>query len=470
MGLRSWSRRAATAIVAIAGLVAGAPAVARPVARPSVTWMGSYRAPGTPVRYDRVGVLKIGSPRARNVLVLEPGTSAGSAYFAPLARWLVSRAPGWQVWSVERRENLLEDQSMLDAGKSGAATAAQVFDYYLGYLSDPAIARHYRPVASTGDRFAKRWGMDVAVHDLRTVIARARRLGGRVVLGGHSLGGSVVTAYATWDFGGRAGADGLAGLVYIDGASGPAESARAARAALTGLDRPAQTPWLSFGGIPAPYAGLFETTGALGALTAPNRPSLGQSFALLPGYLKPPVPVTNLAQYGYALNVGSSPASLAAAQGHLGAGISPQTFNGFHGWNGSGALTPIRRFATMFSGYGLRGVDGVEWYFPQRLTDDTAAVDEGLPNPAQRVLGVHATMGRRLPRSLRMYAFGAALGGPAVGAATLALARESHIPRANLTLVDRSRTYAHNDPGGAYPHNVFFVHLAAFLRGVATRR
>ena len=62
--------------------------------------------------------------------------------------------------------------------------------------------------------------MKVAVEDLRRVITAAEDLGGKVVLGGHSLGGSVVTAYATWDFGGKPGADGLAGLVYIDGGSG----------------------------------------------------------------------------------------------------------------------------------------------------------------------------------------------------------------------------------------------------------
>jgi hypothetical protein len=208
-------------------------------------------------------------------------------------------------------------------------------------------------------------------------------------------------------------------LVYDDGASfGSAETARAARAALAQLDAPAQTPWLAFGGIPAPYAGLFETTGALSAITSPNSPSLGQSFSALPADLKPPVPVTNLAQYGYALNVGSSPGSLIAAQAHLGAGVSSVTIDGYHGWNRAGALTPITRFATMFSGYGLQGVDGVEWSFPERLTDDTAAVDNGLANAAQKVLDVHATMGRRLPHDLLMYAFGAALGGSAVPAAS----------------------------------------------------
>ena len=42
-------------------------------------------------------------------------------YFAPLARDIVSQTRGWQVWSVERRENLLEDQSMLDGAKQGGA-------------------------------------------------------------------------------------------------------------------------------------------------------------------------------------------------------------------------------------------------------------------------------------------------------------------------------------------------------------
>jgi hypothetical protein len=62
-------------------------AVAVAAAAPlKVSWMRGVRAPGTPARYDRVGVLRIGPRTARNVLVLEPGTSAGSAYFAPLAK------------------------------------------------------------------------------------------------------------------------------------------------------------------------------------------------------------------------------------------------------------------------------------------------------------------------------------------------------------------------------------------------
>ena len=86
-----------------------------------VTWMPGYPAPGTPAKLDKVGVIKVGPHHAPNVLVLEPGTSAGGGYFVPLAKWIVSTTPGWQVWSVERRENLLEDQSVLSLAKEGKA-------------------------------------------------------------------------------------------------------------------------------------------------------------------------------------------------------------------------------------------------------------------------------------------------------------------------------------------------------------
>jgi pimeloyl-ACP methyl ester carboxylesterase len=442
----------------------------------SVTWMPSFVAPDTPAHYNKVGVLKIGPSSAKNVLVLEPGTSAGSAYFVPLAQWIVSKTPGWQVWSVERRENLLEDQSELNLFKQGKATATQLFDYYLGYIKDPAITHHFAIIPNSTVEFAKNWGMNVAVQDLHTVIGSAKKLGGKVVLGGHSLGGSVVTAYATWDFNGKPGADELSGLVYIDGASSPTPEAPSAGGSpapvtaalatqeLQALDQPSVSPWLNFGGISAPYAGIFSATGSAAALLDPNAPSLGQASGLLPSDIVPPVRVSNLGQYGYALNVATSPPSLEAAQAHIGTGVSS---NGpIHGWNGSGALTPITRFATMFSGADVDNADGTEWYFPQRLTDDIAAVADGNANPAQSVLDVQSTMGHDLPHSLRIYAFAAHLGGPGVLTATQDLAQQSGIPMSHLTLVDEHTTYAHNDPAGAYPNNIFFAHLVPFLKGV----
>jgi hypothetical protein len=76
-------------------------------------------------------------------------------------------------------------------------------------------------------------------------------------------------------------------------------------------------------------------------------------------------------------------------------------------------------------------------------------------------------MGHKLPRNLRIYAFGAALGGAGVVQAAETLAKQSHIPSRNLTLVNRASTYAHNDPAGASPkRNQFLKGLVRFLQKV----
>ncbi|MGH2986109.1 MAG: hypothetical protein ACRDLO_05410, partial [Solirubrobacterales bacterium] len=178
-----------------------------------------------------------------------------------------------------------------------------------------------------------------------------------------------------------------------------------------------------------------------------------------------PVPVTNEAQYGYALDVDTSPPGLAAAQAHLGhlaESGDPRP------WDDAGELTPVQRFADMFSGTGLRGLDGTAWYHPRRLTIDSGAVAAGNANPAQEVLDLRATHGRDLRRGLRIYAFGASLGAERVLDAATSLAGQSRIPKRNLTLVDRATTYSHNDPNSAFPRNAFVRNLKHFLGEIAS--
>ena len=79
------------------------------------------------------------------------------------------------------------------------------------------------------------------------------------------------------------------------------------------------------------------------------------------------------------------------------------------------------------------------------------------------MLGLRSTLGRRLPHALRIYGFGARLGGALILNEIRRLARQSGIPPSHLTLIDRHGTYAHNDPAGAFPRNVFFTHLVGFL-------
>ncbi len=474
-------RRCGLALAAIAAIAPAAVAPAASAAagvRVHKKWMTGYAAPETPEKLDRVGVIEVGSRTAKNVLVMEPGTSAGAAYFVPFAKWLAEKAPGWQVWAVERRENRLEDQSELTKLKFGGATPLELYHYYLGYLTEPSLERHFKPLseAQADATGARGWGMNVAVQDLHVVIEAAKALGGKVVLGGHSLGGTVVTAYATWDFGGHPGANGLSGLVFDDGGSNPTSiSPEQAEAELNAESE--KSPWLAFGGIPAPYLGLFSAVSSSVAHAAPGEEAVLAKFALLPEELKTRnskgevVPSTNEAGFAYGVNVGSSPPSLAAAQVHAGTGIEEAGPGEPWVWNGTGAITPIQRYAEMLSGWGIQGMDGTEWYFPERLTIDTGAVAEGNANPAQEVLGEHAIFGHELPQSLHILAINSELdklfGG---GFSTLdfaeVLAEQSHIPAENVTLIDEENSYAHNDPNGAYPENEFMNHLVPFLEGV----
>ena len=252
-----------------------------------------YASPGTPAKYNKVGILEVGPKRAKNILVLNPGTSSSAAYFAPLAKTIVSRSPGWQVWAVERRENLLEDHSVFNRAKRGQARPQEVFDYYLGWLADDSIEPHFQSIPDSSVGFARDWGMRVQMEDLHRVVKRADRRGRRIVLGGHSLGGTMTTAYATWDFKGRAGGRDLSGLVYIDGGSRTtALTTDEAEQRLQELE--VESPWLAFGGIPSPLTGLFNTAGSLSVLVDPDARSIGQQFPLLPANLKPPIPVTNV--------------------------------------------------------------------------------------------------------------------------------------------------------------------------------
>jgi pimeloyl-ACP methyl ester carboxylesterase len=460
--VRPGSRRLRTLVLAVGAAVLTSLALCgSAIARDHVIWMDGAHPRGTPDEFNQVGVLKYGPSSARNVLVLVPGTSAGAGYLAPLARTVVHRLDGWQIWAVERRENLIEDQSMLNKVKRGDATPRRFFNYYLGWLTNDNIENHFRLVPESQVGFARRWGMRVEVNDLRHVVKAATRQGGDVVLGGHSLGGSITTAYATWDFQGGAGVEDLSGLVYIDGGSG-ADSPTPAQARKSLHDLQNSSPWLAFGGIASPFLGLFSAVGSTLAVVAPDSPAELEGFALLPLELVPPVPVTNEGGFGYAVDAGTSPNSLRAAQvnaGHLAASGDPRT------WVRDGAITPIQRYAAMLAGTRLTNVDGSAWYHPMRLTIDSNAVAAGNANPAQDVLNVRAIHGDEI--DVPIYAFGAALGGERVLDAARLLAQQSGLPARELTLINRERTYTHNDPNSANPKNVLVDNLVPFLRRVA---
>jgi triacylglycerol esterase/lipase EstA (alpha/beta hydrolase family) len=440
---------AATAICLIA---------AAPAAADRVVTIDGARPKGTPASLDKVQIVQTGPARAKHVLVLVPGTSAGAPYFRPLAQAIVARMPGWQVWSVERRENLLEDQSVLDQVKAGAATGQQLFDYYLGWIGANTTAPRFTPKTDAETAYARDWGMAVAVGDLHNVIRLARKGGRSVALGGHSLGGSIIDAYATWDFDGKAGGEDLNGLVFIDGgsAAGTAITPEQAQESLTALST--TSPFLDLTGMGLPWsAGVFNAVGSTTTLKEPNAPSLLQSWSFLPAELKPPVAATNIASYGFALDDKTGPKSLALVQshiGHLADSGDPR------GWVDDG-LTTASRVATVFSG--IPGMDGTAWYHPRRLSIDAGAVNGGIANPAARALGVKATHGKDLKTPI--YAYETSLGKGRVLKAAASIAKQAGIPRRSVTLVDRSTTNSHIDPISDTPgRNDFLATVMPFLK------
>ena len=188
---------------------------------------GSIACPAsTPPRprppYDRVGVLEIGPAQAKNILVLNPGTSASAAYFAPLAKTIVEAGAG--LAGVGGRAPREPARGPLGArprqGRQGHRAA--------GLRLLPRLAHrpeHHRPLpARSRTRTSATRASGGCASRSRTCAASSRRRSGAAAascVGGHSLGGSITTAYATWDFDGEPGAEDLAGLVFIDGGSGP---------------------------------------------------------------------------------------------------------------------------------------------------------------------------------------------------------------------------------------------------------
>jgi len=399
---------------------------------------------GTPAKYDSVQVRTFGSPTASHVLVLVPGTNGGAGDFDLVAPYLVDHVPDLQVWAEMRREGVLQDESVIQSTLAGKTTTQQMFDYYLGWISNPKITDHYQPLKASSYAFVDDWGMAVAMNDLHAVIVKADDGGKRTVtLGGHSLGGTEAAAYAAWDFNGTAGYTGINGIVCIDGCAGAQgfygttptiPSVQAELAQLT-----TKGPWLDLLGVGLPWAtGAFSEVGAVTAYKDPTGPATTfEDFPLLPASFKAPVPVTNAAQLGYAFDYKTSPPGLKLIQVHSG---HVATTGDPAGWVDDG-ITPITNVVDTFAQTPLAAA---EWYYPERLSIDAGAAASLQQTPVATYLGLRLTHTAQV--DVPLYAFQTALGGADNGVADSAEAykAESKIP--SVTVVSRTATYSHLDP------------------------
>ena len=406
-------------------------------------------APG-PAGYDRVWIEAFGSSRARNVLVLVPGTSGGIGSVAPVARDLAQRVRGLQVWVADRRGHAFEDQR----GFTGDARRA--LDYYLG--------GRYDRVTPEEAPFVSEWGLGVAVRDLRRVVLRARDGGRRrVLLGGHSRGASTAAAYAAWDFGGRPGHKDLAGLVLIDGgllgafgAVSAQPDLAAARAELERI-RGGAVFYSGFGaGLPAELTRLFGQLAGFLARRAPDARSALARFPLLPAEFRPKVRVTNEAFLGTIFDATySTPArrALRTHSGRLRRSGRPR------GWE-SGERTPMSRLRSAF---GRVGANATEWYFPQRLILDIAAADPMRRDAVGDLLGLRLWHTRSI--DVPLYAYQTELTQGGVLRSARRLRARADVPRWRFS----SDTGAgHLDPVlGSPSRNSFLTTVVPWLRRVA---
>ena len=445
---------ATLALVAVA-LTSPGPAMARE----RVITVPTAPEPG-PAQFNQVTVHQFGPASGKRILVLMPGLVGGAGDFTLAARYLVKRVDGLQVWAIDRRTQALEDTSTFAAAENGAISLQQAFDYYLGWITNngnPPNHFEFRP--SDADPYARDWGMGVALNDARAVVRLARRHGRRqVVLGGHSLGASLAAAYAAWDFNGRPGYKDLRGLVLIDGGllgSFDAYDLAQAQQAVAGLQ--SGSPFVDLLGIGLPEAaGVFAEMGGLYAEKAPAASATTlQSFFLLPPQFNPPFPVTDRALLGYAFDRDSSPPELSLLHvngGGLAGSGNPRDWV-------DGGLTPVSRLAKTF---GQEPTNGVEWYFPKRLTIDTNGADQMTQNDVANFLGLRLMHTRQV--DLPLYAIATDLSAARVLDGARNFIRRSRIRRKESTLVNRNPLMSHLDPLIAAPkRNGFLKTVVPFL-------
>jgi hypothetical protein len=428
----------------LAAVVAALLALAAPAAAERYVPMKVPPGPG-PSKYDRVFVQQLGPASARTVLVLVPGTNGGAGSITLVARDLVRRIRHLQIWIVDRREQALEDTSVFEGGDP-----QQAHDYYLGF--------HYTRADGADAKFAADWGLRLQLSDLHSVVARARRHGRRVVLGGHSAGASTAVAYAAWDFRGRPGYRDLAGLVLIDGGLlGSFDFADLARAKAELADIRAGDVFDDLLGLGFPEInGIFAQVAALWAYRRPDERSVLQQYPLLPDLVKPPVRVTNEALLGFAFDETTSPELLSDVHVHAGrlAGSGDP-----RAWR-DGELTPIRRLARVWA---ASGPNATEWYYPHRLRLDIDAASPLRQTAAARYLGLRLSHAKGI--DLPLYAYSTDLTRGRVARGARRLARMSRIE--HPVVVD-DRHAAHLDPVSAPPRtNRFLKTVLPFLRRLA---
>lgn len=394
----------------------------------------------TPAALNRVRVMRYRSDSAtpqpaRSIVVAMPGFLGGAGSFDPLARALVKRGAAAmtpvEVWVIDRRSNLLEDLRGMDV-----ADAMRDPDVAAGYYLrrdltlDGAAFEGYLGASDPSLSYMAEWGIASLVRDVKAVIDRVPAPRSHVVLLGHSLGASIVEAFAAWDFDGVAGYRSLAGLAMIDGVAG-GTSVTEAQYLTAGVSGPggfgsASLSRLRSAGpyfVALPFLGVralvVSEIVARRAAVAPDAvvadPDRDSIYQVLLGVRAMP-PLTNAAAFGFGFDEASCPLAFARMSVGAPAGgalrMAPNAFDptetltapasetDTYRWTDAPAATP-REFTPLANGiaaWSATPTNFSEWYFPSRLSLDASALgDMSLAASAWQVReGIRVMHGREV--------------------------------------------------------------------------
>jgi hypothetical protein len=256
--------------------------------------------------------------------------------------------------------------------------------------------------------WASEWGLATTIGDLRKVLelVAPEERKRRVVLLGHSLGASIVEAYAAWDFG-TPGYEDLAALVLADGVTGSEGAPRESVSQAAYENGDPSSPGFPSPGVVKDIRGgnTFTTIPLLGVQALAVAEAVAIDARFHPTDVQPSVPgrdnllqvalgltslprLTNRAAFGLAFDEGSAPLSFAAARcgaatgGSLGSYmgpfggtlVHPTDPNATYDWSDGPAVGEPSRLDDLATAWFLGpGVNFAEWYFPQRLSVDAAA-------------------------------------------------------------------------------------------------
>ncbi|ADI14840.1 conserved hypothetical protein [Truepera radiovictrix DSM 17093] len=349
-----------------------------------------FAVPGTPARLNRSFYLRYHTDApTETVVILVPGLFGGAANLDALARLFVASREGLEVWAVDRRANALEDRTMmLKSLRTGDPSFAHRY-----YVRDAGTPAGFNPLPPEEVGFMRRWGLEAHLRDLHEMVRRAHEVAETVVLGGHSLGASLVSLYAAFRFEDGVGDAWLDALLLLDGTLGRTGAFGFADAvalgnwellpSAEGFEAGRGPPYLPFGAGPA-YFAKREVAGLLAAL---------EPAALSPGGFYP-FAVTNLAAFGlqndrdFVLSPVFSSSVGEPVGARYGGNLVAFLLDGWRGrrnrtvagvadgyayvdWDARGAHTDLHALARSAS---LPETNVNEWYFPLRLLIDMSAL------------------------------------------------------------------------------------------------